>query len=72
MRSMLWSIIPEALVLAGVDENFSLLEGTVAGRPCRLRRQSDGSASIEALCSTDPKDFLRAELAPGRRIFLPK
>lgn len=69
---MLWSVIPEAVVLAGLDEKCSLLDGTVANCPCKLRWQGDGFVSIESVCSTDPKDFLRTELAPGRRIFLPK
>ena len=69
---MLWSIMPEQLVLAGLEETPNLIEGQIGEFPCRLRYSADGSYSIERLNSTNPKDFLRADLQPGRRIFLHK
>lgn len=69
---MLWSVIPEAVVLSGMEDAISLIDGQVENCPCRLRSAGDGFFSIEALTSTDPKDFLNSGLQPGRRIFLPK
>lgn len=75
---MLWSIIPEDTVFAGVGiyagqgEEAEALHMEVDGCPCQLRRGRDGSFCVEAVCSTNPKDFMRREIAPGRRIFLPK
>ena len=69
---MLWSVIPEAVVLGGIEQTISLIDGQVENCPCRLRSAGDGSFCIETLTSTDPKDFLNSGLQPGRRIFLPK
>jgi hypothetical protein len=69
---MLWSVVPEDAVFAGFNEGFSLIDGEVENCHCRLRLGGDGSASIESLCSTNPKDYLNRNLQPGRRIFLLK
>lgn len=69
---MLWSVMPESIVLAGVEDNLQLIESRVGDCACRLRLGADGAYSIEGLNSTDPRHYLRADLQPGRRIFLPK
>ncbi len=69
---MLWSIIPESLVFEGFGDSFALLDHEVDSCPCRVRVGSDGVCSIEAVCSTDPRDFLNKNLSPGQRIFLGK
>lgn len=67
---MLWSVIPEDVVLAGLNEASEVLEGRVGRCDCRLRRGKDGVCTVERLMSTNPADYLRAELAPGNRIWV--
>ena len=68
---MLWSIIPEDVVYNGFgQEDLSLFDYEVENCPCRLRRLTDGGVGVEAVCSTNPKDFMRPSLQPGSRIYL--
>lgn len=66
---MLWSVMPEAVVLAGLDDKISVVDGQVGDCPCRLRVGTDGSFAIEQVMSTDPRQYLRRELQPGRRLY---
>lgn len=66
---MLWSVMPEAVVLAGMDDKISVVDGQVGDCPCRLRVGADGSFAIEQVMSTDPRQYLRRELQPGRRLY---
>lgn len=74
---MIWSIIPEDTVFAGVgafaapgqgESAGASLRLEVGGCPCQVRQGAEGSLWVEAVCSTNPKDFLRPELQPGQRI----
>lgn len=67
---MLWSVIPENIVLAGLDEKISVVEGQVGDCPCRLRVGADGSYAIEQVMSTDPAHYLRRDLQPGRQVYM--
>lgn len=69
---MLWSVMPENIVFYGADDNLNLMDGSVGDCACRLRVGADGAFAIERLNSTDPKLYLRNDLQPGRRIFIPK
>lgn len=67
---MLWSVIPEDIVLAGADEKISVIDGQVGECPCRLRVGADGALSVERVMSTDIRDYLRQELQPGQRVYV--
>lgn len=67
---MLWSVMPENLVLTGLENLPPLLDGRVGSCDCRFRAGEGGCCTIERLISTDPADYLRRELAPGQRIWL--
>lgn len=69
---MLWSVVPESVVFDGFGDSPVFWEHQVENCPCRVRVGSDGVCSIEAVCSTDPRDFLNKNLSPGQRIFLGK
>lgn len=43
----------------------ALVEMTVNGRLCLVRRDADGIPRLERLLSTDPNDYLIPDLAPG-------
>lgn len=65
---MLWSVMPENVVMQGLDAALALEDGLAGRCLCRFRRGADGSCVIERLISTDPADYLRRELAPGQAI----
>lgn len=65
---MLWSVMPENVVLQGLDADLVLEEACVEDCVCRFRRGADGACVIERIISTNPADYLRGELAPGQRI----
>lgn len=81
---MLWSIIPEDTVFAGVGlfaaAGPQAVGGPVAGGapirmdvdgcPCEVVWGDDGGLRVSAVCSTDPKDFMRKNIQPGRRIWV--
>lgn len=65
---MLWSVMPENLVMQGLDAGLEPEYGLAGSCLCRFRRGADGNCVIERLISTDPADYLRRELAPGQRL----
>ncbi len=83
---MLWSIIPEDTVFAGVGTfaaaGRQAAAGPVAGGapmrmevegcPCEVVWGDDGGLRVAAVCSTDPQDFMRKNIQPGQRILLLK
>lgn len=67
---MLWSVMPENVVLAGWNDEMSVVDGQVGKCVCRLRVGAGGAYAVERLISTDPVDFLSDRWQPGRQIYM--
>jgi len=65
---MLYTIIPEEIVLAELDKVPPQQEITYRGRRLRVLPLPDGKYQIVQLLSSDPRDFLSPEFSPGRVI----
>ncbi|NLA59171.1 MAG: hypothetical protein GX855_09775 [Firmicutes bacterium] len=68
---MMWTIIPPEVVWEGVEEKpKDIMELEWQGVQMLVEPLQFGQGRIVRLLSTDPKDFLRPELAPGSIINL--
>lgn len=65
---MLYTIIPEEIVLAELDKVPPQQEIAYRGRRLRVLPLPDGKYQIVQLLSSDPRDFLSPEFSPGRVI----
>ena len=63
-----WSIVPEDVVFNGWEDKLELQEISYMDKTLSVRSGMKGSASVERILSTDPKDFLRKEFNPGNKI----
>jgi len=63
---VLYTIIPEEVVLAELDKVPPEQEITYRGRRLRVVPLPDGKYRIAQLISSNPRDFLSPEFAPGR------
>lgn len=63
--AMLWTIIPEELLLDEEDGPVSLMEMSVGGARVLFETAADGTRRVHRVLSTDPADYLRPELQPG-------
>ncbi|NLY31035.1 MAG: hypothetical protein GX047_10465 [Firmicutes bacterium] len=63
---MMWTIIPPEVVWEGVEERpKDLMELSWQGVQVLVEPMQFGQGRIVKILSTDPRDFLRPELAPG-------
>lgn len=62
---LLWTVLPEELVLEQAGPPPVYEETDIAGTRMLVERVPDGRCRIVRLYSTDPRDFLRPELQPG-------
>ncbi|MBT9133347.1 MAG: hypothetical protein DDT38_00068 [Firmicutes bacterium] len=63
---MLYTIIPEEIVLADLEKVSASQEITFRGRRLRVLPLPDGKYQIVQLISSNPCDFLSPEFAPGK------
>lgn len=62
---MLWTIIPEELLMDEAEGPTALFEMSVGRARVLLETGPDGSRRVHRVLSTDPADYLRPELQPG-------
>lgn len=62
---MLYTIVPEEIVLGELDKVSASQELTYRGKRVRVLPLADGKYQIVQLISSNPNDFLRSEFSPG-------
>ncbi|MFZ5823326.1 MAG: YlzJ-like family protein [Bacillota bacterium] len=66
---ILWSVMPIELVLEGLAPSTpARAEMVVDGRILEVEPGSDGTATVQRLLSTDPRDYLDPRFQPGARV----
>jgi hypothetical protein len=63
--TLLWTVIPAEIVLAGFEKEPVYEEAEVAGTKVVIERIAPFESRIVRLLSTAPADYLRPELQPG-------
>lgn len=65
---MLWTIMPEDVVMAGEDKISACREYSYRRRRILGYPAADGKVCIVQILSTDPKDFLDPRFQPGNLV----
>lgn len=65
---LLWTIMPEEIVLDGVDKTRTLQKCSYLGKNIIVEKDENNRRVIVQLLSTDPFDYLKKELSPGNEI----
>ena len=62
---ILWSIVPEEMVLSNVASQPDYEEIECSGLKCLVEKIGPRECRVVRLLTTDPSDYLRTELQPG-------
>jgi hypothetical protein len=62
---ILWSIIPEDIVLGNTDPSPAYEEINCNGMKCLVERTGPTQCRVIRLLTTNPSDYLHSELQPG-------
>ena len=62
---ILWTVLPLEIVLEGFDTQPNYEEIDYAGLTVVVERLSPVQCRVIRILSTDPQDYLRADLQPG-------
>ena len=65
---MLWTIMPEDMIWEHYEDIKRCWEMPYGDCHIRVRSNLDGSCQIDSILSTNPRDFLKDELMPGKTI----
>lgn len=62
---ILWNVLPEDVVLSNVEALPIYEEIECNGMKCLVEKTGPTQCRVVKLLTTDPSDYLRAELQPG-------
>lgn len=66
---MIWSVVPSEFIF--YETSMDVPEArlcTLSGVPLTVVDMGDGMGRVERIMSSDPNDYLRAQLQPGSQI----
>lgn len=64
---IIYSPLPEEVIFQNQNQDeYKLINQVWNGIPVQIMVTKDGTARIERILSTDPQDYLNADLQPGQ------
>ncbi|MGI6066061.1 MAG: YlzJ-like family protein [Bacillota bacterium] len=65
---LLWTVIPEEVVLEGVEKPRQFRQIKYQNRDVVVEMGEEGMGTVVQVLSTDPRDFLLTDITPGKKI----
>jgi len=66
---IIYSPVPAELIWQNqLQADYKLVDQVIGGIPVQVMVCKDGTARVERILSTNPQDYLKAELQPGQLI----